>query len=68
MTLAAQLAFVLTGLRFVDAPARVYRALLVAPALIARKLALYVGLLGGRGPTSWVRTEREASAGVRGDR
>lgn len=59
-TLAAQLVFVLMGLRLVHAPMRVYRALLVAPVLIARKIALYVRLLGGRGPTSWVRTEREA--------
>ncbi|MGH2852768.1 MAG: glycosyltransferase family 2 protein [Solirubrobacteraceae bacterium] len=60
-TLAAQLAFVLAGLRLVRAPAPVYRALLLAPALIAGKVVLYIRLLGGRGPTSWVRTEREAS-------
>lgn len=59
-TLAAQLAFVLGGLRLVRAPAQVYRALLTAPALIATKLAIYGRLLRGRGPTSWVRTEREA--------
>jgi hypothetical protein len=51
-------------LRLVSAPARVYRALLIAPALIARKVVLYVGLLAGRGPTSWVRTERETPASV----
>ncbi len=60
-TLAAQLTFVLAGLRLVRAPVQVYRALLVAPALIAAKVALYVRLLGGGGPTSWVRTEREQS-------
>jgi GT2 family glycosyltransferase len=59
-TLTAQLIFVLEGLRLVRAPIQVYRALLLAPALIAGKVALYVRLLGGRGPTSWVRTEREA--------
>ncbi len=57
-TLAAQLVFVLAGLRLVGAPARVYRALLLAPALIVRKLLLYARLLGGRGPKSWVRTAR----------
>jgi len=61
-TLAAQLTFVLAGLRLVRAPIKAYRALLLAPALIARKVALYVRLLRGRGPTSWVRTEREAPA------
>jgi 1,2-diacylglycerol 3-beta-glucosyltransferase len=57
-TLTAQLVFVLAGLWLVRAPLQVYRALLVAPALIARKLLLYARLLGGRGPKSWVRTAR----------
>lgn len=61
-TLVSQLTFVLAGLRLVGAPAQVYRSLLIAPALIVRKVALYVKLLGGRGPTSWVRTEREATS------
>jgi hypothetical protein len=56
--LGAQLAFVLGGLRLVRAPAHVYRALLFAPMLIASKLALYARFLSGRGPDSWVRTER----------
>jgi 1,2-diacylglycerol 3-beta-glucosyltransferase len=60
-TIAAQLTFVLAGLRLVRAPANVYRALLTAPALIAAKLVIYARLLGRRGPTSWVRTEREQS-------
>ena len=59
-TLAAQFAFVLAGLRLVRAPVQVYRALLHAPALVLGKVALYGKLLGGRGPTVWVRTEREA--------
>lgn len=59
MTALAQSAFVLAGLRLVRAPAFVYRALLTAPVLIAGKLALYARMLRGRGPTSWVRTERE---------
>ncbi len=57
-SLGAQLAFVLGGLRLVGAPVAVYRALLAAPALIATKLALYLRLLAGRGPTAWVRTAR----------
>jgi GT2 family glycosyltransferase len=57
-TLTAQLVFVLAGLRLVRAPMHVYRALLVAPTLIAGKLVLYVRLLRGRGPKSWVRTAR----------
>jgi hypothetical protein len=63
-TLFAQIVFVLAGLRAVQAPAQAYRALLLSPALIVRKLALYAQLLRGRGPTAWVMTEREpASAG-----
>jgi hypothetical protein len=58
-TLTAQLAFVLGGLRIVRAPAEVYGALVIAPALILRKIALYARLAARRGPTSWVRAERE---------
>ena len=59
LTLGGQAAFVLGGLRLVRAPASVYRALLMAPVLIASKLALYARLASGRGPSGWVRTERE---------
>jgi hypothetical protein len=59
LTLLGQSVFVLAGLRLVQAPAQVYRALLAAPLLISGKVALYVRLLGGRGPSTWVRTERE---------
>jgi hypothetical protein len=65
LTAAAQMAFVLGGLRLIRAPAAVYRAMLAAPALIVNKLALYVRLLGGRGPRSWTRTERELPTPVR---
>jgi GT2 family glycosyltransferase len=58
-TTVAQGAFVLGGLRLVRAPAYVYRALLSAPALVASKIGLYGRLASGRGPTAWVRTERE---------
>jgi 1,2-diacylglycerol 3-beta-glucosyltransferase len=59
LTLGGQACFVIGGLRLVRAPASVYRALLSAPVLIATKLALYAQLLSGRGPSGWVRTERE---------
>jgi hypothetical protein len=58
-TTLAQGAFVLGGLRLLRAPAYVYRALLSAPALVANKIGLYGKLASGRGPTAWVRTERE---------
>jgi hypothetical protein len=62
MALAGQFAFVLLGLRLVRAPAQVYRALLIAPALIAQKVVLYLGLFVGRRPAYWVRTEREPAS------
>jgi 1,2-diacylglycerol 3-beta-glucosyltransferase len=58
VTLLAQLTYVLAGLRLAHAPRHVYRALALAPALVARKVALYARLLAGRGPSSWVRTGR----------
>ena len=61
-TMIGQLTFVLAGLRLVRAPARVYRALATAPALVANKLGLYARIAGGGGPKSWVRTERESAA------
>ncbi len=57
-TLIGQIVFVIGGFRLVRVPNQVYRALLVTPALIANKVALYIRLLARRGPTSWVRTER----------
>lgn len=62
LTALAQATFVLGGLRLVGAPAYVYRALLTAPALVVNKIGLYGRLVRGRGPTAWVRTEREAAA------
>ncbi|MET0558985.1 MAG: glycosyltransferase family 2 protein [Solirubrobacterales bacterium] len=61
VSIGAQAAFVLGGLRLVGAPAYVYRALLSAPALILAKLGVYARLASGRGPSGWVRTSREAS-------
>jgi 1,2-diacylglycerol 3-beta-glucosyltransferase len=59
-SLAGQAVFVLGGLRLVRAPSSVYCALAIAPALIVSKSLLYVRLLRGRGPRTWVRTERDA--------
>lgn len=59
---AAQVVFVLGGLAVMRAPAPVWRALAFAPALAAWKLGLLARLWLGRGPTSWVRTERESQA------
>ncbi len=57
--LLAQAAYVLGGLVVVRAPVSVYRALALAPVLIARKVALYARLLTRGGPTAFVRTARE---------
>jgi 1,2-diacylglycerol 3-beta-glucosyltransferase len=63
LTVLAQATFVLGGLRLVGAPSFVYRALLAAPALALSKIALYARLIGGAGPTAWVRTERQTPLG-----
>jgi hypothetical protein len=59
---AGQAAFVLGGLAVTRAPASVWRALVFAPALATWKLGLLARLWLGRGPTTWVRTEREPQA------
>jgi len=59
---AGQVGFVLGGLAVMRAPAPVWRALAFAPALAAWKLGLLARLWLGRGPTGWVRTERESQA------
>jgi 1,2-diacylglycerol 3-beta-glucosyltransferase len=56
--LAGQAAFVLGGLRLVDAPRGVYRSLGRSPALVASKIGLYRDLARGEGTGEWVRTER----------
>lgn len=58
MSIAGQVGFVVGGLFLVRAPARVFRALLAAPLLIARQVRLYADLLSGRTPSEWVRTVR----------
>jgi hypothetical protein len=59
---AGQAVFVLGGLAVTRAPASVWRALVFAPALATWKLGLLARLWLGRGPTTWVRTEREPQA------
>ena len=58
-TAAGQAVYVLGGLRVAGAPPAVYRALAHAPALVARKLGVFVRIGAGDGATEWVRTERE---------
>lgn len=56
--LMAQTLHVLCGLLLAHAPARVYRALALAPLLVVWKLPLYVRVLIGRGPGEWGRSAR----------
>ncbi len=56
--LAVQVACVGVALRLVNAPPSVYRSLVLAPALVARRVALLGRLVRGRGPSTWVRTTR----------
>jgi 1,2-diacylglycerol 3-beta-glucosyltransferase len=55
----AQAVFVAGGLALVRAPAPVWRALAFAPLFAVHKLGALARLAAGRGPTDWVRTERE---------
>jgi 1,2-diacylglycerol 3-beta-glucosyltransferase len=57
--LGGQVGFVLGGLVLVRAPASAYRALALAPLLVARNASLYSRLLRGKRPAGWVRTPRE---------
>ncbi|UUY03527.1 glycosyltransferase [Svornostia abyssi] len=56
--LAGQAGFVVGGLVATRAPAPVWRALLGAPALIARKLGVLGRVAGGGTPDEFVRTQR----------
>ncbi len=62
LQLLGQAGYVLGGLALVRAPAGVYRALALAPVLMAWKIGLYLKILAGRGPRGWVRTDRERPA------
>jgi len=59
---AGQIVFVVGGLVLFGAPARVYRALALAPALAARNARTYARLAARRRPPQWNRTPREAPA------
>ncbi len=61
-TALGQAAYVLGGLAAADAPPEVFRAVLRAPALAARKLGVFGRVAAGRGATAWVRTRREGAA------
>lgn len=58
LNLLAQAVFVVGGLVLVRAPAGVYRALALAPVLVAQKLLIYARLAAGGTPRSFVRTRR----------
>jgi glycosyltransferase involved in cell wall biosynthesis len=53
--------YVVLGLRGARAPSSFYRALLLAPLFMIRKLRIYAGLLHGSGDR-WTRTQRPAEA------
>jgi glycosyl transferase family 2 len=55
----AQVVFVAGGMRRAGAPPAAWRGLGHAPALVARKAAIYARIAAGRGPRSWVRTTRD---------
>jgi 1,2-diacylglycerol 3-beta-glucosyltransferase len=57
---AAQVVFVAGGMRRAGVPRAAWRGLALAPALVVGKAAIYARVLAGRGPRSWVRTERDA--------
>jgi 1,2-diacylglycerol 3-beta-glucosyltransferase len=57
---AAQVVFVAGGMRRAGVPRAAWRGLALAPALVVGKAGIYARVLAGRGPRSWVRTERDA--------
>lgn len=56
--LAGQATYVVGGLRLVNAPAFVFRALTRAPSLASRRLGQGVRIVTGAGSRTWVRTDR----------
>jgi 1,2-diacylglycerol 3-beta-glucosyltransferase len=54
-----QALYVLAGLRLARAPRKVYSALLYTPVFVVWKVALYLRLLLGSSPRTWIRTERD---------
>lgn len=61
LTAGGHAGFVLGGLALAGTPARTYGTLATAPALVARKLVLYVRFAIRGGPAGWERTAREVS-------
>jgi cellulose synthase/poly-beta-1,6-N-acetylglucosamine synthase-like glycosyltransferase len=57
-SLATQGAYVLSGLRMVNAPAPVWRSLLGAPRLVVWKIAVWLRVLREPDETAWIRTAR----------
>jgi cellulose synthase/poly-beta-1,6-N-acetylglucosamine synthase-like glycosyltransferase len=53
-----QSVYIFVGLALAHAPSEVYKSLLFAPVYVAWKIWLYVRLLLGLKPRSWVRTAR----------
>jgi 1,2-diacylglycerol 3-beta-glucosyltransferase len=50
---------VLAGMAVAGASASQFKALVLAPVMIAWKIAIYASVLARRGPTRWVRTQRD---------
>ncbi len=53
-----QIIYVFYGLHLVQAPRKIYKALLYAPAFMAWKIWLYLRIMLGRSQQGWVRTAR----------
>jgi 1,2-diacylglycerol 3-beta-glucosyltransferase len=56
--LLAQVVYVIGGLGIAEAPAPVWRAIVGAPLLIARKVGQFAQIGAGRGATEWARSGR----------
>ncbi len=56
---AAQVVFVVGGMRRVGAPPAAWRGLAEAPRVVLAKAGIYARVLAGRGPRDWVRTVRD---------
>lgn len=55
LSLVGQAVYVVGGLLLMRAPASAFRALALAPALVLRKLPIYVAAAVGRGEAEWVQ-------------
>ena len=57
-TILGQIIYIFYGLYLVNAPRKVYEALLYVPAFMVWKVWLYMRVVFGKGAQGWVRTER----------